>query len=60
MLIIECLMVFNIVDELLEVDFVKFCNMCFYMKKIFLEKVFYVLYIMENQVEVDVDIVEKV
>lgn len=60
MFVIECLMVFNIVDVLLDVDFVGLCNMCLYMKKIMFEKILYSLYIFFQFVEVDLVVVDKV
>ncbi|WP_126974767.1 quinolinate synthase NadA [Frigidibacter oleivorans] len=53
MLVTECSMAANIADALPEVDFVRPCNACPYMKKITLEKVLWSLHSMTGQVEVD-------
>ena len=49
----------NIADELPEVDFVKSCNMCPFMKKITLEKVLYSLHTMSEEVTVDADVAKR-
>lgn len=58
LLVTECSMAANVADELPEVDLVKPCNACPYMKKITLEKVLWSLHTMSEPVEVDPAVAE--